>query len=81
MFEKKSLDIAVSCVEIECYLKVEGRAFMNQYARAISSAKEDKTRRSIFFAREMLRFLVRSRGGKARMAGGDTDNKKSWDIK
>jgi len=69
-------------MEIGCYFGVEGIA--DRYARAISFAGEDKTRTRYISLRpgETLR-LVRSRqkNVRARMAEGDTDNKKSWDIK
>lgn len=73
MFEE---DLPISrsrFVKIECYLKLRGEFHEPIYARAISFAREDKTgTRYISPAEETLRF----RAAWARMAKGDTDNKK-----
>lgn len=80
MFEE---DLPISrsrLVKIECYLKVRGEFHEPIYARAISFAREDKTgTRYISPAEKTLRF--RALAARARMAEGDTDNKKSQDIK
>lgn len=76
MFEE-NLPISRSrFVKIECYLKLRGE-FMNRYTyERFFFARDDKTgTRYISSAEETLRF--RALAAWARMAKGDTDNKKS----
>lgn len=64
---------------------VEGWKYRGyRYARAISFARQDKTgTRYISLRRGEAAAPVYSRqkSARARMVEGDTDNKKSWDIK